>query len=277
MGCLSFSLDAKPPFRLDLTVWAFRRRPDHAVGRWHGKTYERVLAICRRPVLAQVRQSGSASAPRIDEIASGAYLSAAARERVAASLGLRADLKPFYRLVSGHRRFHKLVSRFRGLKPPRFPTIWESPVNKIACQQFSLALGIFLLNRLAALCELPLGQGPARAIPEPADLAAAAPEALRSLGFSGAKTRKLIGWAKQVACAQSDLEPLENVASGEAKAALMDLPVVGRWTADSVLLRGMGRTEVCPGDDIGARNHLARWLHISRPLDYARAMRAVNR
>jgi DNA-3-methyladenine glycosylase II len=278
---LAFSLDAAPPFRLELTVWAIRRRPRNAVDRWDGETYERVLAIGGRPVLAQVRQTGGGSAPRIAVTASGAYLPAITREQVTGSLerllGLRADLQPFYRLTAGHRRLHELASRFRGLKPPRFPTVWEALVNAIACQQFSLTVGILLLNRLAQFCGLSWGQDAAHAFPRPADLAAAAPDALRSLGFSGAKSREMIGLAKGIASGELDLESLEDMSSGEAKARLMDLPGVGRWTAEYVLLRGMGRTEIFPGDDIGARNNLARWLRLPKPLDYGHAMRAVDR
>ena len=34
------------------------------------------------------------------------------------------------------------------MKPPRFPTVFESMLNAIACQQMSLTVGILLLNRL---------------------------------------------------------------------------------------------------------------------------------
>jgi DNA-3-methyladenine glycosylase II len=44
-----------------------------------------------------------------------------------------------------------------------------------------------------------------------------------------------------------------------------------------VLLRGLGRIEVFPGDDLGARNNLARWLHLRKPLDYGHAMRIVDK
>jgi DNA-3-methyladenine glycosylase II len=54
----------------------------------------------------------------------------------------------------------------------------------------------------------------------------------------------------------------------EAVARLSKLRGVGRWTAEYVLLRGLGRTHVFPGDDVGARNNLARWLHVTTPLDY---------
>ena len=50
---------------------------------------------------------------------------------------------------------------------------------------------------------------------------------------------------------------------------------VGRWTAEYVLLRGLGRLHVFPGDDIGARNNLQRWLGLLEPLDYDGVQRAL--
>jgi DNA-3-methyladenine glycosylase II len=58
-------------------------------------------------------------------------------------------------------------------------------------------------------------------------------------------------------------------------ARLRGLRGVGRWTAEYVLLRGLGRTHVFPGDDVGARNNLGRWLGLSSALDYDGVRRAV--
>src|SRR4051812_684300 len=48
-------------------------------------------------------------------------------------------------------------------------------------------------------------------------------------------------------------------------------------TAEYVLLRGLGRLHVFPGDDVGAQNNLARWLGRPRPLDYDGVNRAVEK
>jgi hypothetical protein len=44
-----------------------------------------------------------------------------------------------------------------------------------------------------------------------------------------------------------------------------------------VLLRGLARLHVFPGDDVGAQKSLARWLRRSRPLDYGGVSRALER
>ncbi|HEY7391963.1 MAG TPA: hypothetical protein VH640_25830 [Bryobacteraceae bacterium] len=281
MGRLFFSINPVAPFRLDLTVWAIRRRPENAIDRWDGETYERVLAFGNRPALVSVRQSGSVHAPRLEITIRAARISGTVKTAAMAALerllGLRVDLRSFYRLVAQHRELHELASRFRGLKPPRFPTVWEGLVNGIACQQFSLTVGILLLNRLAALCGLPFEKDGRRAFPRPEDLAAATPESLRSLGFNGFKSRELIGLGRRIASGELALESFADLENREAVSRLLELPGVGRWTAEYVLLRGLGRIDTFPGDDIGAQNNLARWLHLRKPPDYGRVMRIVDR
>lgn len=269
-----FSIEPVPPFRLDLTAWALRRRPENAVDVWDGETYSRVLAVADRPVLVSVTQRG----PRLEVDAAGMHLSAAAKRGITAALekalGLRLDLQPFYNLAARDPHLNELASRFRGLKPPRFPTVWEGLANGIACQQLSLHVGILLLNRLAALCGQSV-DGTQHAFPEPEDIARAGPDAVRPLGFSGAKTRALIGLGSEIASGRLELESLANLDNQQAISRLLALRGVGRWTAEYVLLRGMGRLDVFPGDDIGARNNLERWLRLRNSLDYGGVARVI--
>lgn len=272
-----FSLEPTPPFRLDLTAWAIRRRPGNQMDRWDGERYERVLNGSGSPILVSATQTGSVDAPRIEVAVSGNRLTAAVRVPVTRALerllGFRTDLRPFYELARRYPRLNELAERFRGLKPPRFPSVWEAVVNGIACQQLSLAVGITLLNRLSA--EFGAEFGGQHAFPAPEDIAAAAPAALRSAGFSGAKTRAMIELARQIAAGRLDLESLAELDSRQAVARLVELRGVGRWTAEYTLLRGMGRIDVFPGDDVGARNNLERWMRLRKPLDYERVARVL--
>jgi DNA-3-methyladenine glycosylase II len=70
---------------------------------------------------------------------------------------------------------------------------------------------------------------------------------------------------------------MESLPDAEAVERLRELRGVGRWTAEYVLLRGLGRTHIFPGDDVGARNNLRRWLHLSKSLDYQGVRRIMSR
>jgi DNA-3-methyladenine glycosylase II len=242
-----------------------------------------VLPLPGGPVEAAVTQAGPPEAARLNVAVAGRPLRAAVRAAVTTALerllGLRTDLTEFYQFAAHDRRLRPLARRFRGMKPPRFATVFEGVVNAIACQQVTLTLGVHLLNRLAVAYGTAIGQDDeaVHAFPGPADLAGLSPAALRRFGFSRQKGLAVIELARAVAEGRLDLEGLADFPDDEAVKRLRELRGVGRWTAEYVLLRGLGRTHVFPGDDVGARNNLQRWLRLAEPLDYEGVRRVLSR
>jgi len=277
----SFSITPVPPFRLDLTAWALRRRPENAIDRWDGRTYRRVLMIDSQAVEVAVHQSGDPDAPHLEVLATGFRLTVrqaeVARVLLERMLGVRKDLRPFYRLATSDPRLQPLVDEFRGLKPPQFPTVFEAVANGIACQQLSLLVGILLLSRLAhevGVISARSKDGP-HAFPSPTEFCGVEVEALKSLGFSTNKSQTLIDVSSAIRDRHLNLESLVTLDNQAALEQLVKLKGVGRWTAEYVLLRGLGRLDIFPGDDIGARKKLAHFLHKKEPLDYDGVHRAV--
>jgi DNA-3-methyladenine glycosylase II len=280
-----FDLAALPPFRLDLTVWALRRRPGNSVDRWDGRTYARSASLAGALAELAVTQVQSGDSPRLevavtaDRPVARDRLQVEVGEFLRHTLGLEVDLGDFYRHATRDPRLRELADRFRGLKPPRFPTLFECLANAIACQQLTLTVGIELLNRLAATYGRPApGARPsANAFPRPHDLAGLEPDALRALGFSGQKSRALLELANRVEHGALRAEHIGELSDGAASDALQDLRGVGRWSAEYGLLRGLGRLDVFPGDDVGARNNLTRWLGGAAPLDYEEVRSITSR
>lgn len=280
---VSFDLRPTPPFRLDLTAWTLKRRAVNSIDRWDGTTYRRVLMLEDKPVLVSVTQLASPDRPRLRVVLAAPRVSpeiaAAARDSLRCMLGLPIDLSGFYRLAAHDPRLGPLAARFRGLKPPRFPTLFETLANAIACQQVSLSLGLSLLSRLAEHYAPSFQEGGEtfHAFLRPIDLVSLEPDAFRELGFSYQKGRALIELARGIEDGSLDLTVLEDMDNGTAVEQLLELRGVGRWTAEYVLLRGLGRLDVFPGDDVGGRNNLERWLKLRKPLDYAGVRRVLAR
>jgi DNA-3-methyladenine glycosylase II len=281
MARKTLSMPALPPFRLDLTVWALRRRPDNAVDTWDGRTYRRALEIESGTVELAAVQVGSTAEPRLAVTLTGKRLDQraeeAARAALARLLGPEIDLAPFYRLAERDPLLRTLAARFRGLKPPRFPTLFECVVNAIACQQLTLTVGIRLLNRLTQAHGTTSADRALHAFPVATRLGGLEPEALRPLGFSSAKARSIVELAAAISVGTLDPSAIAGLDDRDAVQALVQLRGVGRWSAEYALLRGLGRLNVFPGDDVGARNNLARWLDCPVPLDYAGVQAAVSR
>lgn len=283
MNTMTFSLDPVPPFRLDLTAWTLRRRPDNLVDWWDGQTYRRILALEDEAVELAATQFGASDTPHLRVTLSGAHLSPerveAVQTMLTRMLGLDVDLSAFYCFAETDAKLGPLVQRFLGVKPPRFPSVFEALVNGIACQQITLTQGIRLLNRLAQTYGMAAtgGTTPAHAFPRPQDLAELEPQVLKSLGFSGQKGRALVELASALTQKRLDLEALAGLEDDAILARLLALRGVGRWTAEYVLLRGLRRLDRFPGDDVGARNNLCRWLGLTEPLDYVGVQQTLAR
>ena len=138
MSANSFFLIPRPPFRLDLTVWTLRRRPDNAIDRWDGQIYRRVLPLSDGAVEVAVKQVGLPDAPKLEIAVEGrlqhTHTKAAVSSDLQRLLGLGLDLGSFYRFAARHKTLHALAMRFRGMKPPRFASVFEGLINAIACQ-----------------------------------------------------------------------------------------------------------------------------------------------
>jgi DNA-3-methyladenine glycosylase II len=263
-----------PPFRLDLTAWAIRRRPHNTVDHFDGETYRRVILVDRQPVAISVKQVAPAKLPELEVVAVGPGASAKTAPAIEAIvnriLGLTIDLRGFYRLVHDDAALGPLVNRLKGMKPVRFPTNFEAFTNAVACQLVSLTAGMHVVNRIAAkygrTCEVDGAR--LHACAGACDIAGADVEDLRALGLSRPKARYLIGLAQIASSSDPDFGSVQSLDDTDAIAALSKFAGVGRWTAEYVLLRGCGRVHIFPGDDVGGRNGLRNYLGLRSDLDY---------
>lgn len=273
MFATSFYLKPRPPFRLDLTVWALRRLPHNAVDRWNGRMYTRILVLGNKTIKIDLTQPDE-NRVRVDvhteKNSSQSHLKTPLTPFIEKILGMRKDLQPFYALTVHDKKVGPLVTRFMGLKPPRFPSVFEALINAIACQQLSLHVGIELLNRLAKMFgRVWTGNDETlHAFPLPEDLAEADALKLRTIGFSSNKADAIITLSRNFLEAKVDPEQIAIMDDGQALDFLLGLHGIGRWSAEYVMLRGLGRIHIFPGDDVGARNNLQQLLRLKQAPDY---------
>jgi DNA-3-methyladenine glycosylase II len=278
-------IEISAPFRLDFAVWALRRRAHNEMDRFDGRSYRRVLCPAGEPAEVTVRQQAGPGTPLLTAELRGPVgppgraAAAAVRPVLERMLGLRADLAGFYQVADRDAQLRRLALRFRGMRPPCFPTVFEAVVNAVACQQLSLNVGIHLLNRLARRFgpAVPGAQGDRYGFPMPGRLAAEDPAELQALGFSGAKAHTITGIAAKVTAGDLDLEALCGADDDSARETLLSLHGIGRWSAEYVLLRGLARYHVLPGDDVGARNNLRRRFGLPEGAGYDAVARLSRR
>src|SRR5665213_3222146 len=106
---------------------------------------------------------GPPKSPQLRVTVHGAPLGSEVKHAVTVALerllGLRIEMAAFYRLALHDPELRPLVQRFRGMKPPRFTSVFESVINAIASQQVSRIMGVRLVNRLAASCGVAFHDG----------------------------------------------------------------------------------------------------------------------
>ncbi len=285
MTRISLYIRPQPPFRLDFTVWALRRQSHNQVDRWNGKTYKRVFVVDGAPILVEVTQEGSTQNPKLDVLVSGRTIDSEERlKRTIAALlkkvlGTSEELQEFYSIARKNAKLNALANDFIGLKPPCFPSMFEALINAFACQQLSLTVGITLLNRLSENygASIKDSGNSIHAFPIAENLADAKPAALRRLGFSSNKAHAITALAGSVLEKGLDLERLAKVNDQDAIDELRKITGVGRWSAEYILLRGLRRLTVFPGDDVGAQNNLQQFFSLERKPDYETIKRITRR
>ncbi len=267
----SFAIPAVPPFHLEATVRVLQRRPTNRVNRWDGDRYLRVLPTTEGPRLIAVENHGAIDAPDLRGLVFGGAIARRTQEEISAAiqrlLGPAVDPTPFYRVARQDPRLRAATTSLRGLKPPRFLTLFETIANVIPFQQVSLAAGDAIVGRLVERFGLrfPLDDQTYDVFPRPEHVAAVDADALRDLGLSQAKAATLHNVALRILSGELSEERLEALPSAAAMAILTALPGIGPWSAGLILLRGLRRTDVFPAGDVGAVKNLGRLLGAETP------------
>lgn len=92
--------------------------------------------------------------------------------------------------------------------------------------------------------------------PSPEKIATVTVEELRELQFSTRKAEYVIGLSQAIAAGALDLESLRTKNDEEVAAELTAYRGVGPWTAQGLLMFGLGRPNLFPTADIGLQNAL---------------------
>lgn len=240
------------PYRLDLTVAVLRRFSTNIVDRTtpDGR-YVRALSGFGGPVVMVVRQDGPASLRVALRGAPGEETRAVALVR--RMLGTERDLSVFHRRTRKVPWLRAFATRMEGVKPPRYPTLWEACVNAIVYQQISLsAAGAILRRAILALGERTTFEDiELHAFPTIESVLGSDESALRSFGLSAGKIAALRRAGETLLDGTLDEAMLESRPSPEAAEILCRLKGIGPWTAAVILLRGLGRLDVFPLNDSG--------------------------
>jgi DNA-3-methyladenine glycosylase II len=273
-----YEIDVAGRYRLDLTVSALRRLSTNIVDvlTFEGE-YVRVFDGFRKPVIACVAQTKPATLVVALQGCSDLGEKTRALALVRRTLGVERTLSHFYRAAEDIPWLWPLAVRMRGVKPPRYPTLWEACVNAIIFQQVSLIAASSISRRIVlALGSTVTWKGKTlHTFPSAKSLRVANDDILLAAGLSANKLATLRRVADALVSGSLDEATLEEHPSSEAAGLLGSIKGIGPWTATVILLRGLGRLDVFPMNDSSVARNLT-FIVGTVPLDIDRILAALD-
>jgi DNA-3-methyladenine glycosylase II len=234
MTTTTLPLPVPAPYDFERSTYRFRMFGDDLASRWHEGGLHRVLR--------------SGLPVRIDADGVTAYGTTGPGDEaeVAHLLGAGFDIESF---AGCH---PQLAARAPGFRPPLLADPFEMLVTAVTAQQISLRAAAVMRAAFVQRLGERVSHGgfewwrfPRQEEVRGADLA--------GLKLSGMKMRSI------AALAEADLD-VAHLPNDRVIELVTRLPGIGRWTAEWLLARCLGRPDVVAAGDLGVRKAVAAWF-----------------
>jgi DNA-3-methyladenine glycosylase II len=268
-----FSVCLPGPLDIPASVEFLRRWGDDGIDRWDGRTLVRTLPVGGRHVAYACRMAGSIDAPVL-HVAVG---DAAYRQEVEEAI--RATFMPpppgYAGLLACDQLLARLEQQHPGVRPVRQFDLLAALVRCITAQQVNLRWAATVRRRLAeALGERHVIDGHSVYSLRADRLAAATVAELRALQLTARKAEGILRVAEAIASGRLTLAELAALPDEEVLARLTALRGIGRWSAEWILARTLGRPCVVAGD-LGVRKAVGL-AYLGTPLPSEQAVRTAT-
>jgi DNA-3-methyladenine glycosylase II len=269
----SVELVPVPPYDFSLALRYVATSPSAILEQVSGSdgVYRRAVTLMGQDVLLALRSIGTVVQPRllleihcdtsVDDV-----LENAATGLVRRIFTLDSDATEFAEMARRDPIFGALIQRLHGVRPILIPDPFEALIWAVIGQQINVTFARKLKLALVDLCgrHLHTATGIYALAPDPAAISALDFEQLRKRQFSRQKAAYVLELSQVVASGTLDLFRLASSPFEEALATLTKHKGVGRWTAEYVLMRGLGSRDSLPAGDLGLRAIIGRWYGFGR-------------
>jgi AraC family transcriptional regulator of adaptative response / DNA-3-methyladenine glycosylase II len=264
-GGVRLSLSYRPPLAWDALLAFLGARAAPAVESIQDGCYARTLSVdghagvirVSRPRASAAREQGDTSAAlpvlHLDVSASllPVLLAVSARVRRLFDLDAEPEKIVSHLMSSG---FGPLGEDARGLRVPGAADTFELAIRAILGQQVSVKGASTLMSRLTEAFGAPLQTDHpqlTRLASTAERLAQATPSAIAKIGMPLARAATIHTLATRVADGSLVIEPEADV--GALTRQLLDLPGIGPWTAEYIVMRAVHWPDAFPASDLVLR------------------------
>jgi DNA-3-methyladenine glycosylase II len=242
-----FRVDLAAPLDIPGSLELFRRAGDDLIDRWDGANLVRAVATDRAVVPFMATASGDAASPGFEVIADEATHADQIKAVVETTfMPAPAD---YGRLLDEDPVLAALDARFPGIRQIRQLDLFTALIRCISAQQVNLRWAVTTRRRLAEA----FGQrlevaGQMVYSLDPKRIAAVDPVHIRALQFTTSKSVSIVATAQALVQEHLTVDTLANLPDEEVISRLVTIKGIGRWSAEWVLARTLGRPSVVAGD-----------------------------
>jgi DNA-3-methyladenine glycosylase II len=252
-----FRVDLVGPLDIPASLELFRRFGDDLLDRWDGATLTRTLRVEDEIIPYTATNAGSVEAPAL------LIKTPSSQDAEAVESAIRTTFLPpppgYPALLLADPVIAALDARFHGLRTVRQFDLFAALIRCVSAQQVNLRWATTTRRRLAeAFGNRHTLDGHTVYSLNPARIARADVAELRALQFTTRKAEYIIAIAEAIASGELRLEMLAALPDEEVIAQLTAIRGVGRWSAEWILARTLGRPAVVAGD-LGMRKAVGRY------------------
>jgi DNA-3-methyladenine glycosylase II len=267
---MKFILKPKPPYDFNLHPRFFGfDKPCPEV--YKDGIWKRALRLkSDRLVPIKVRMIGNVENPKL-EVQVFSEINPEEKSEVLNKLSwmfsVNEDLTSLYAFMEKDPLLRRLKQKLYGLRPFRYPTVYEGTIKSIIQQQISLIASMHMIYRLIKRFgdKITVGKEEFYEFPSPKSLSQASIEELRRCGLSMQKSTYIKEFSEKVANNEFNPETLKFLSSEEIIEKLTKFKGVGKWTAELVIVTST-RKEALPADDLGARRAVSKFCLDEKPI-----------
>ncbi|MFB5662484.1 DNA-3-methyladenine glycosylase family protein [Alteribacillus sp. HJP-4] len=245
------------PYHFGQALAYLRRSPSLVLEKVNDKGYQRIFTFSGQPVLVRMLFQNPPNHKKITVEVCGEKVDKKILNQSVETLkrifSLTIDPEPFHKLLLKDPVLGKQMSDYIGLRPVLIGDPYESLMWAIIGQQVNVTFANKLKMKLLDLCNNSFqveGQS-FPVLPKPQQVVELGEKKLRENQFSRQKAKYLITVSEAVANRDINFATLAKMPYEEACQSLIQYKGIGRWTAECVLMRGLGFHDVIPAGDLG--------------------------